>query len=45
MALSDQRENSAFARDILTVSELNQAVARLLEDSFDVNWVRGEVSK
>jgi len=44
MALSDQQENPAFTRDIMTVSELNQAVARLLEDSFDVNWVRGEVS-
>jgi exodeoxyribonuclease VII large subunit len=44
MALSDQLDNPAFTRDILTVSELNQAVARLLEDSFDVSWVRGEVS-
>jgi len=44
MALSDRQNNPAFTRDILTVSELNQAVARLLEDSFDVNWVRGEVS-
>lgn len=33
-----------MTRDILTVSELNQAVAKLLEDSFDVSWVRGEVS-
>jgi exodeoxyribonuclease VII large subunit len=44
MALSDQQNNPALTRDILTVSELNQAVARLLEDSFDVSWVRGEVS-
>lgn len=44
MASSDQQNNPALARDILTVSELNQAVARLLEDSFDVTWVRGEVS-
>lgn len=44
MTLSDQQKNPALARDILTVSELNQAVARLLEDSFDVSWVRGEVS-
>jgi exodeoxyribonuclease VII large subunit len=44
MAISDRQDNPAFTRDILTVSELNQAVARLLEDSFDVNWVRGEVS-
>ncbi len=44
MALGDQQKNPALTRDILTVSELNQAVARLLEDSFDVSWVRGEVS-
>ena len=44
MALGDQHIKPALARDILTVSELNQAVARLLEDSFDVSWVRGEVS-
>jgi len=44
MALSDQPNNLELTRDILTVSELNQAVARLLEDSFDVSWVRGEVS-
>lgn len=44
MAVGDQQKNLAITRDILTVSELNQAVARLLEDSFDVSWVRGEVS-
>lgn len=44
MARSDQPNNLELTRDILTVSELNQAVARLLEDSFDVSWVRGEVS-
>ncbi|MDO9023781.1 exodeoxyribonuclease VII large subunit [Zwartia sp.] len=44
MTLSDQPIKPALTRDILTVSELNQAVARLLEDSFDVCWVRGEVS-
>lgn len=44
MALGDQQNNPALTRDILTVSELNQAVARLLEESFDVSWVRGEVS-
>ena len=44
MALGDQHTKPALTRDILTVSELNQAVARLLEDSFDVSWVRGEVS-
>lgn len=44
MAPRDQQESPVLTRDILTVSELNQAVARLLEDSFDVCWVRGEVS-
>jgi len=44
MKPSDQHENPTLTRDILTVTELNQAVARLLEDSFDVSWVRGEVS-
>jgi len=44
MASSDQPIKPVLTRDILTVSELNEAVARLLEDSFDVCWVRGEVS-
>lgn len=44
MVLGDQQSNPLLTRDILTVSELNQAVARLLEESFDVSWVRGEVS-
>jgi exodeoxyribonuclease VII large subunit len=44
MTPSDQHQNSTLTRDILTVTELNQAVARLLEESFDVSWVRGEVS-
>ena len=44
MSSSFQLNNPAMTRDILTVSELNQAVAKLLEDSFDVSWVRGEVS-
>ena len=44
MALSDQQKNTVLTRDILTVSELNHSVARLLEESFDVSWVRGEVS-
>ena len=37
-------ENSSQTRDILSVSELNRAVSRLLEQSFDVSWVRGEIS-
>lgn len=44
MPPSDQPKNPVLTRDILTVSELNHAVARLLEDSFDICWVRGEVS-
>ena len=44
MTLNSQKDYPALARDVLTVSELNQAVARLLEDSFDVSWVRGEIS-
>ena len=44
MSLNSQQDYPALTRDILTVSELNQAVARLLESSFDVSWVRGEVS-
>ncbi len=44
MALNSQQDHPALARDVLTVSELNQAVARLLEDSFDVSWIRGEIS-
>lgn len=44
MPSADSQKNTEFTRDVLTVSELNQAVARLLEDSFDVSWIRGEVS-
>ncbi len=32
------------ANDILTVSQLNQAVARLLERSFALTWIAGEIS-
>lgn len=39
-----QTENLGQTRDILSVSELNRAVSRLLEQSFDVSWVRGEIS-
>ena len=39
-----QTENVGQTRDILSVSELNRAVSRLLEQSFDVSWVRGEIS-
>ena len=30
--------------EILTVSQLNQAVARLLERSFPLAWISGEIS-
>ncbi|SAI74420.1 exodeoxyribonuclease large subunit [Bordetella ansorpii] len=36
--------NDVFARDILTVAQLNQAVGQLLERSIPAIWVRGEVS-
>ncbi len=36
--------NNVFARDILTVAQLNQAVGQLLERSIPALWVRGEVS-
>ncbi|WP_334165861.1 exodeoxyribonuclease VII large subunit [Achromobacter mucicolens] len=36
--------NNAFAREILTVAQLNQAVGQLLERSIPALWVRGEIS-
>ncbi|MFQ6749184.1 exodeoxyribonuclease VII large subunit, partial [Bordetella pertussis] len=33
--------NDVFARDILTVAQLNQAVGQLLERSIPSLWVRG----
>lgn len=36
--------NNVFARDILTVAQLNQAVGQLLERSIPALWVRGEIS-
>ena len=32
------------SQDILTVSQLNQAVGRLLERSFALTWIAGEIS-
>jgi exodeoxyribonuclease VII large subunit len=32
------------SQDILTVSQLNQAVGRLLESSFALTWIAGEIS-
>ncbi len=40
----DLPESSAAAQQILTVSQLNQAVSRLLERSFPLTWVAGEIS-
>ena len=36
--------NDAVARDVLTVSQLNAAVAQVLQETFGPAWVRGEVS-
>ena len=36
--------NDVFARDILTVAQLNQAVGRMLERNIPALWVRGEIS-
>ncbi len=41
---SDMDENINSAPPVLTVSALNQAVARLLERSFPLAWVSGEIS-
>jgi len=41
----DHRQDSApAAAPVMTVSALNQAVARLLERSFPLTWISGEVS-
>jgi exodeoxyribonuclease VII large subunit len=40
---SDSRDPAA-AREIVTVGQLNRAVAGLLERSFPMVWVRGEIS-
>ncbi|HZW20594.1 exodeoxyribonuclease VII large subunit [Noviherbaspirillum sp.] len=37
-------ENAGAAPPVLTVSALNQAVARMLERSFPLAWVSGEIS-
>lgn len=44
MTIESQVTDPLSARDILTVSQLNQAVSRLLEQSFVSTWVRGEIS-
>ncbi len=40
----DNQATSTTGTQILTVSQLNQAVARLLEKSFPLAWVSGEIS-
>lgn len=44
MTIESQVTESLELRDILSVSQLNQAVSRLLEKSFVSTWVRGEIS-
>ena len=42
--LEDQQTDGSTSHQILTVSQLNQAVGRLLEKSFPLAWVSGEIS-
>lgn len=44
MTIESQVTEDQSLRDILTVTQLNQAVSHLLEKSFVSTWVRGEVS-
>ncbi len=44
MTIESTVTNNVFARDILTVAQLNQAVGQLLERSIPALWVRGEIS-
>ncbi|WP_432382671.1 exodeoxyribonuclease VII large subunit [Duganella sp. P38] len=44
MNFDDQPDSAPAAAPVLTVSALNQAVARLLERSFPLQWISGEVS-
>ena len=44
MTIESQVTDQLSSRDILTVTQLNQAVSRLLEQSFVATWVRGEIS-
>ncbi len=39
-----KKNHDIFMRDALTVSELNERIKRLLEESFELFWVQGEVS-
>lgn len=42
--LDDNQATATAGNNILTVSQLNQAVARLLENSFPLAWIGGEIS-
>ncbi|NQW82614.1 MAG: exodeoxyribonuclease VII large subunit, partial [Alcaligenaceae bacterium] len=44
MTIESQDTNAVTTPEILTVAQLNQAVNHLLEDSFAMCWVRGEIS-
>jgi exodeoxyribonuclease VII large subunit len=44
MNLDDPTPARANAPEILSVSQLNQAVSRLLERNFPLSWVSGEIS-
>lgn len=44
MNFDDQIESPPAAAPVMTVSALNQAVSRLLERSFPLTWISGEVS-
>jgi exodeoxyribonuclease VII large subunit len=44
LMLDDNQTSSNAGPPILTVSQLNQAVGRLLEKSFALAWVSGEIS-
>ncbi len=44
MTIGSQVSKRLPAGDILTVSQLNQAVSRLLEENFVSSWIRGEIS-
>ncbi len=44
MNTEDSLPNAELAPPVLTVSALNQAVARMLERSFPLAWVAGEIS-
>ena len=44
MMFDDRSDSAPAAAPVMTVTALNQAVARLLERSFPLAWIGGEVS-